>query len=244
MWGWSAALRGAILAVPAVLVATRDVQLAAVLAIGVIPAACVPLPATRRARLRPVVLGALAAASLFVGSVLAESPPLAVLGIFVFAVAASRAAIGRPLGAVALSLCLPLVGVGLSLSSVRVGATLAAVVLGGSAYAFLVSQLWPTHPERGTPGAFASAGAGVLRPFGYRAGLAGAICAGVGFALGLEHVGWATGAALLVMRPVLRVQQARSVGRIIDVAWVLPWPSPSSRPVRARKWSPPRWGSR
>ncbi|WP_172806349.1 FUSC family protein [Aeromicrobium choanae] len=197
--------------------ATRDVQLAAVLAIGVIPAACVPLPATRRARLRPAVLGALAAASLFVGSVLAESPPLAVVGIFVFAVVASRAAVGRPLGAVALSLCLPLVGVGLSLSSIAVGATLAAVVLGGSVYAFLVSQLWPSRPSSGTPASLASPGAASLRSFGYRAGLAGAICAGTGFALGLEHVGWATGAALLVMRPAPAVQQARSVGRIVDV---------------------------
>ena len=54
--------------------------------------------------------------------------------------------------------------------------------------------------------------------FGYLAGTAGAICAAVGFALELEHVGWATGAALLVMRPAARLQEGRSVARLVDVA--------------------------
>ena len=48
-------------------------------------------------------------------------------------------------------------------------------------------------------------------------GTAGAICAGLGFGFDLEHVGWATGAALLVMRPAPRLQQARSIGRVVDV---------------------------
>jgi len=56
----------------------------------------------------------------------------------------------------------------------------------------------------------------ILR-YGYAAGAAGALCAAVGFALDLEHVGWAPAAALLVMRPLPEVQRMRSLDRVIDV---------------------------
>ena len=48
-------------------------------------------------------------------------------------------------------------------------------------------------------------------------GAAGAITAGLGFALGLEHKGWATAAALLVMRPTAATTQLRRVGRALAV---------------------------
>jgi uncharacterized membrane protein YgaE (UPF0421/DUF939 family) len=47
--------------------------------------------------------------------------------------------------------------------------------------------------------------------------LAAAIAAAIGFAGALEHVGWATAAALLVMRPSEDMQQLRSVGRLVSV---------------------------
>ena len=57
----------------------------------------------------------------------------------------------------------------------------------------------------------------MLLRYGYAAGAAGALCAAVGFALDLEHVGWAPAAALLVMRPLPAVQRMRSLDRVIDV---------------------------
>jgi uncharacterized membrane protein YccC len=54
--------------------------------------------------------------------------------------------------------------------------------------------------------------------YGIRLGAAGASAAAIGFILGLEHVGWACAAALLVMRPVADMQRLRSVGRILSVA--------------------------
>ena len=57
----------------------------------------------------------------------------------------------------------------------------------------------------------------MLLRYGYAAGAAGALCAAVGFALNLEHVGWAPAAALLVMRPLPEVQRMRSLDRVIDV---------------------------
>ena len=215
-WGWSGALRGLLLAIPAAVVAFDDPAKAALLAVGVVPAACVPLPAGRRDRVKPAILGVLIGVALFVGGVLAIWPPLAVAGIFGVAVGASRLAIGRPFGGIALTLLLPLVGIGFSFSDVGTAAGLAVVIALGAGYAFVVSLLWPAA-EAGPAAAFSPPPRALMVRFGYLAGTAGAICAAVGFALDLEHVGWATGAALLVMRPAARLQESRSIGRVVDV---------------------------
>ena len=52
-----------------------------------------------------------------------------------------------------------------------------------------------------------------MADYGVRLGLAGATCAAVGFALDLEHIGWAVIAALMVMRPDPDAQLLRSAGR-------------------------------
>jgi uncharacterized membrane protein YccC len=63
-----------------------------------------------------------------------------------------------------------------------------------------------------------SAGAGAKAwDYGIRLGLAASAASGIGFATHAEHVGWITGAALLVMRPSKEMQELRSVGRIISV---------------------------
>lgn len=53
--------------------------------------------------------------------------------------------------------------------------------------------------------------------YGVLLGLAGATAAAIGFLADLEHVGWATGAALLVMRPSEDMQRLRSIGRVLAV---------------------------
>lgn len=63
-------------------------QLAAVLAVGLIPSAILPLAPLRRGRFRAAFIGCLAGASIVVGALLAVWPPLAVVGIFVIAVLA------------------------------------------------------------------------------------------------------------------------------------------------------------
>jgi uncharacterized membrane protein YccC len=45
-----------------------------------------------------------------------------------------------------------------------------------------------------------------------------ALSAGIGFALHFDHVGWATAAALLVMRPEAGVLTLRAIGRPVSVA--------------------------
>jgi len=59
-WAWPAALRGLLLSGPAAAVALDHPQHAALLAIGLVPAATVPLPPTRRGRLKPAFVGVMA----------------------------------------------------------------------------------------------------------------------------------------------------------------------------------------
>jgi hypothetical protein len=215
-WSWSSVLRGAVLGAPAAVVALHDVQAAAALSVGLMPLAPLPLAATRRARLRSGAFGVMAALALVVGGVLAVWPPAAVVGILALAVGTARVAETRPAAMVVLVAGLPLVGVGFSYPGLAPVGGLALVILAGSAYAVAVSLAWP--PRAATPRAMAPAAppAHLLR-FGWLLGGAGALCAAVGFALDWEHVGWATAAALLVMRPRGPEQRLRSVDRLVDV---------------------------
>jgi len=76
-------------------------------------------------------------------------------------------------------------------------------------------MLWP---ERQPSAATEETEAPPTLGYGLRFGAAGASAAAIGFALGLEHVGWATAACLLVMRPAAEMQRLRSVGRIAAAA--------------------------
>ncbi len=188
---WSAALRGVLLAVPAAAVALENPQHAALFAIGLVPAASIPLPPTRRGRLKPALLGVMSGASMFLGGVLAVWPPLAVGGIFVLAVLAARAATGRALGGIALSLCLPLVGIGFSFSEVSTAAGLALVIVIGSVYALVISLLWPVGHPVDVSRAFVPPPRAMMVRFGYLAlRTAGRAVRGrTASTLDLEHVG-------------------------------------------------------
>jgi hypothetical protein len=211
-WSWSGAAVGASYAVPAAIVAATDVRKGLALAVGVLPAAIIGLPARRRGRLGLAVLGFLAGVPMFVGSVLAEVPILAVIAIALAGVGAAAAAARWPIGMVAMVLSLPLLGIGLSYTDIGTSAEVAGLMVAGSVWACAVSMLWPeSAPQPRPPG---------VRPtlqYGVLLGLAGATAAAIGFLADLEHVGWATGAALLVMRPSAEMQRLRSVGRVLAV---------------------------
>ena len=87
-------------------------------------------------------------------------------------------------------------------------------MIAGSLYAFAVSLLWP--PSVAVPPSVAAPPPPTLL-FGLRLGFAGATAAAIGFALDLDHVGWAATAAMLVIRPAREMQQLRSVGRLVSV---------------------------
>ena len=213
VWDWSGALLGAVYALPAAAVIGEDLGRGLALAVGVLPAAATGLAPTRRARRMTAVVGALIGLSMFVGAVIGQVPLVAVGGIVALAVGAAWLAGRSRLGTVAVTLCVPLVGVGLSYhTDVGKAAGIAVLMAVGSIYGWLVSLLWPERPPQPPPGQ-----PPVTLWYGLRLGLAGATAAAVGFALDLGHVGWATAAAMLVMRPSEDMQRLRSVGRVLSV---------------------------
>jgi hypothetical protein len=186
------------------------------LSVGVLPAAIVGLPPTRKGRLALILLGVLTGVPMLVGGLLSGVPVVAVAAIALMGVGAVLLARRFKMGQVAMTLALPMVGVGLSYDDIGQAAGLAALMVAGSAFAAAVSMAWPEGAAAPRP-----AGPRTAPPtleYGVRLGAAGATAAAIGFLLDLEHVGWACAAALLVMRPSADMQRLRSVGRILAVA--------------------------
>lgn len=221
IWRWPSALRGLVTALPAAVAAYSDVQLGAALAVGLLPVCPLPLPPSRVARLRSGTYGVLAALSIFVGGFLAQWPPVAVAAMVLAGGALGHAVVRlrRPIAMLGLVLCLPLLAVGFSYPGTEAVGRLALDILMGTAWAVLVAVCWPTAADAAQPpSAAAPQASAIMIPYGWTAGAVGAVCASVGFLAGLEHVGWAPAAALLVMRPDPPMQQLRSLDRLADVA--------------------------
>lgn len=215
-WRWSRFGLGVLYAVPPIAVAPFDPALALALSIGVLPAAVIGLPPRRRARSAIPVLGALVALGLLLGAALSLVPIFAVLALAVLAVLASMLAARERAGQLALTLVLPMVGIGLSFPLSSTTLLLAGAIVTGSIYAWLIALLWPEHGA-GTRAPAAMPKGRALLIYGILLGAAAGTAAAIGFATGVEHVGWATGAVLLVMRPVRGQLVLRSVGRAASV---------------------------
>jgi hypothetical protein len=215
VWDWSLAALCATYALPGAIVILSDRPKGFALVLGVLPGALAGLPPRRRGRIAVLVLGLAIGVPMFLGGLLASVPVLAVATIAGLGIGAAALAARFRLGGIAMTLCLPMFGVGLSYSDLGKAAGAAGLMVLGSAFACLVSMLWPERP----PVARAAAPQPVKPTIGYgvRLGAAGATAAAVGFLLDLEHVGWACAAALLVMRPSADMQRLRSVGRIAAV---------------------------
>jgi hypothetical protein len=117
----------------------------------------------------------------------------------------------RPLGLLGLSLCVPLAGIGLSYAGINRSIGFGAAIIGGSVIAYLLSMAFPEFTAARKPGPPL-----MSRPeawdYGIRLGLAASVASGIGFAAGAEHVGWITGAALLVMRPSKKCRSLEASG--------------------------------
>lgn len=215
-WRWSFFLLGVVYALPAVIVIPFRPVAGLALAVGVLPVAAFRLPGSRRGRRVIPVVGLLSAASFIIGSFLTQVPALAVVAMFGLAIGFVLWARHAPAGALALALVLPLVGIALSYDDIRLAAVIGALVLAGSLYAWGVAMLWP---ERGMPppARESTPTRGEALTYGVLLGAAAATAAGIGYAWGLEHIGWATGAVLLVMRPARDQLILRSAGRAVSV---------------------------
>lgn len=215
-WQWSRFGLGLLFALPAMIVAPFSATAGLALAAGVLPAAAFRLPPRRRGRAVIPLVGVLSAAGVLLGSLLATVPAVAVVAVFASAVLAAVTAARGRVAQLVLILALPMVGIGLSFPWSAVSIGLAASMLVGSVYAWLVALAWPERDEPPPAAAPVPRGRAML-VYGILLGAAAAIAAAVGFVLGLEHVGWATAAVLLVMRPVRGQLIARSIGRAVSV---------------------------
>jgi hypothetical protein len=215
VWSWSLALLGALCSVPAVIVTVSQPSRGLALAFGVLPAAAVGIQGARRRRYTTLIPGVAIGACLTLGAALATHAALAISGVFLLALGSAMLA-PRPAGRLLMVLALPMVGAGLSFTDVATAAELAGLMVLGSVYGWLLTLAWPERPAhvRAPP---ATPSRGALLDYGIRLGLAGALCTGVGFALDLDHKGWATAACLLVMRPTPEMTRLRGAGRALAV---------------------------
>lgn len=215
-WRWSRFGLGLLFAMPAMAAAPFDLSLAIAFGIGVVPAAAFGLPPLRLGRAIIPLVGALSASALLLGSLLATWPVIAVVAVFLLAVLACvNAARGR-WGQLVLVLALPMTGIGLSFAWSPTVLGFAGCIVVGSIYAWVIALLWPERDEKPHPPPPVPRGRAML-VYGFLLGTAAAAAATLGFLLDLEHVGWATGAVLLVMRPVRGQLIARSIGRAASV---------------------------
>jgi hypothetical protein len=217
-WSWRGVAHGAVLGAPAAIASVSDPALGLALAVGVLPAAALGLRSTRRERAMVVVIGAVAGVSLFLGSLVSGLPVLAVALVFALCVGVALAVAdsSRRLAPLVMMLGLPLYGAGLSESSWSAGLAAGLLIVGGSVYGWLVSLVWPSGPAVARPPRRAAPRSAML-VYGIQIGLAGAAGAALGFALGVDHPGWACTAALLVSRPDRRQLDARGAGRTVSV---------------------------
>jgi Fusaric acid resistance protein-like len=216
-WSWEAALRCGLCTVPAALVVLGgDPATGLAWAVGILPAAIVGLAPTRRARLRLVVVGALFALSILIGSLLVQTEVTTVVGIFLVAYGSAILASRRAVGFAAMTLCAPVAAIGLSYGDIASAAGLGLIVFAGSVFSCAVFMLWPERSVQAhaPPVLLPAARA---RQYGLSMGLAAATAAGIGLAINTDHVGWAPAAALLVIRPSEDMQKVRSVGRVVSV---------------------------
>lgn len=215
-WNWTDAALGATYALPAALVAWHNPTRGLALSVGVLPASIIGLAPTRRARIGLAAAGVLIGVPMLIGGLLAGVPVLAVAAIALLGIATALLAARSRIGQIIMVLSLPMVGVGLSYTNISEVAGLATLMVAGSVFACAISMPWPqsaidqAHDPRPTTDL-------PTLSYGARLGAAGATAAAIGFALDLDHVGWACAAALLVMRPAPEMQQLRSIGRVLAV---------------------------
>ena len=217
-WSWSNALMGAVCTIPAAtVIALGDPRKGLAWAIGVLPAAVIGVLPTRKARLKTLIVGALFAVFMVLGSILAQNSVVAVIGMFLLPLGAALLAAKRPFGLIALTLCAPLAAIGLSYTDVHETLGIGLLMFAGSALAAMLTALfWPeVEPAKRAPPPLMS-GPQAL-DYGVRLGLAAAVATAIGFAIHTDHVGWIAGATLFVMRPATDMQELRSWGRVASV---------------------------
>ncbi len=216
-WSWQDALFASIIVLPAAgFIAFGNPEVGLPLLLGSLPAAVIGLSPMRKQRLRIALVGILFAVSMLIGSALAVWPVVAVLALLGAGYGSAQLAARKPVGLMTMTLCVPLIGVGFSYPGIENALGIAAILAIGSIWATIISMLFPERPaEKQAEQQLLPAS--IAKSYGLRYGLAGATAASLGFLLGVEHVGWITGAALFIFRPMEATLKSRAWWRVGSV---------------------------
>jgi hypothetical protein len=217
IWSWRDAKFGAVVAsIAAIVIVTGNVKIGLAILIGSLPAAVIGLLPTRKDRLRLVFVGVLFGGFLVFGSFLAQSVWIAIPTMFLLAMGSAVLASMRPFGIVALSLCLPIAGVGLNFIGIEKSGIVGLLMIGGSVVAYGWSLCFKEYKHSTRPEINLMSREQSIN-YGLRLSLAAATATAIGFALGVQHVGWVVGTTLFVMRPDIELQKLQSLWRVVSV---------------------------
>lgn len=160
------------------------------MAFGALPAAAVGVQGRRRSRYVVLIVGVCIGLGLVTGAALGQTWLLAVGGIFLLCLGAAVLSAHTRVGLLLMTLPVPMAGAGLSFDGDATAATeLAALIAAGAVCGWLLCLCWPESPTTArTAGTLP--GQSAMVEYGVRLGLAGAVSAGRGFALDLDHKGW------------------------------------------------------
>ncbi|MFW0789358.1 FUSC family protein [Gordonia sp. CPCC 205333] len=215
VWNWPGATVAVLAALPAAYVALDDVPRAAALAVGILPAAAIGINPERRKRIVLLAAGPLIGLPLVAGAAIAGSPALATVCLCLLAALGGRLASAKPaalLGGLLTVLVIPMVAIGLSFDDAGSALRIAGL--------FVIASILVWLGSLAIPG-----GAPIPRPpaevfpdyWWILVAVVATVTSSIGFALHLDHVGWACGAALLVLRPNADLQCWRTLGRFVSV---------------------------
>lgn len=194
-------------------------QFGIIMAIGLIPAAVVPLPPTRRRRVLLPVVGVIFSVSMMVGSLLANIPIVAIvtLGVLAFLVSYASSVKGLvALSGFAVAMVLPLIGVGLSYTDFSTILTMSVAIVAGSIWVYFLSLFREATPVKKRP-ELEPAPRSIAVVYGAFYAATAMTAAIVAFSFQVDHIGWIVGAALFVMRPQWQLEKMRVVGRFVSV---------------------------
>lgn len=218
-WDWAEAARGALSALPGViLVLAGQTGLGLFCAIGVLPVAMLGVPRTRAAATRLIAVGALFAVAYALGSLIGTVPVVAVVVLTVAAYSATLSMTRSPMARLTAALLVPALALGVN-EPPAAGFALAGVFAAGSVWATAVgvaaNRLWPEpavaapSPPPPTPPAFA------LHTYAVCFAAAAGIGLSLGYLLDVSHEGWIAAAAMFIMRPAPDQSRARAIQRLV-----------------------------
>lgn len=219
-WDWNGAARGALSALPGGAIVLGDLTLGILIALGSLIVAMLGVPPSRRSRPRLGLVGVAFAAAYSLGSMLALSDVVAVVGLVVLAYLGVVASVRLPAARLLPAILLPALALGMNHPAPG-GLVAAGVMLAGAAWATVITYAWPVS-QPPTVNATAVEAAPPHRRAGRLARIWAflfAAAAGIGLVLGyvldFTHVAWSAAAAMFIMRPEPGLLASRAVGRVL-----------------------------